>query len=49
MSPASLTDAGVFQRGRQNVRRIVVRYERVAKNFLGMLQLACSLILLRGL
>jgi hypothetical protein len=26
-----------------------VRYERVAENFLGMLHLACSLILLRGL
>jgi len=25
-----------------------VRYERVAENFLGMLHLACSLILLRG-
>ena len=33
----------------QNFRRIVVRYERVAENFLGMLHLACSLILLRGL
>ena len=32
----------------QNFRRIVVRYERVAENFLGMLHLACSLILLRG-
>jgi transposase len=35
--------------GRQNFRRIVVRYERVARNFLGMLHLACSLILMRGL
>jgi hypothetical protein len=26
-----------------------VRYERDAENFLGMLHLACSLILLRGL
>jgi len=33
----------------QNFRRIVVRYERVAENFLGMLHVACSLILLRGL
>jgi transposase len=33
----------------QNFRRIVVRYERVAENFLGMLHLACSLILMRGL
>ena len=33
----------------QNFRRIVVRYEPVAENFLGMLHLACSLILLRGL
>ena len=33
----------------QNFRRIVVRYERVAENFLGMLLLACGLILLRGL
>jgi transposase len=33
----------------QNFRRIVVRYERVAENFLGMPHLACSLILLRGL
>jgi transposase len=33
----------------QNFRRIVVRYERVAENFLGMLHLACSVILLRGL
>ena len=30
-------------------RRIVVGYERFAENFLGMLHLACSLILLRGL
>ena len=33
----------------QNFRRIVVRYERFAENFLGMLHLACCLILLRGL
>jgi hypothetical protein len=33
----------------QNFRRIVVRYERLAKNFLGMLHLASCLILLRGL
>ena len=33
----------------QNFRRIVVRYERFAEDFLGMLHLACCLILLRGL
>jgi len=33
----------------QNFRRIVVGYERFAENFLGMLHLACCLILLRGL
>jgi transposase len=33
----------------QNFRRIVVRYERHAENFLGMLHLASSLILLRYL
>ena len=33
----------------QNYRRIVVRYERFLENFLGMLQLACCLILMRGL
>jgi IS4 transposase len=33
----------------QNFRRIVVRYERLAENFLGMLHLACCVILLRGL
>jgi transposase len=33
----------------QNFRRIVVRYERLAENFLGMLQPASCLILLRGL
>ena len=33
----------------QNFRRLVVRYERHAENFLGMLQLGCSLILLRRL
>ena len=31
----------------QNYRRIVVRYERYPENFLGMLHLACCLILLR--
>jgi transposase len=31
----------------QNYRRIVVRYERYRENFLGMLHLACWLILLR--
>jgi IS5 family transposase len=33
----------------QNFRRLVVRYERYAENFLAMLQLACCLILVRGL
>ena len=33
----------------QNFRRIVVRYERSPENFLGMLHLACCLILIRGL
>jgi transposase len=33
----------------QNFRRLVVRYERFAENVLGMLHLACRLILLRGL
>jgi hypothetical protein len=33
----------------QKFRRIVVRYERFAENFLGMPHLACRLILLRGL
>jgi hypothetical protein len=33
----------------QNFRRLVVRYERHAENFLGMLELASSLILLRHL
>jgi transposase len=33
----------------QNYRRIVVRYERHSENFLGMLHLACCLILLRCL
>jgi len=33
----------------QNLRRLVVRYERYAENFLGMLRLACCLILLRHL
>ena len=30
-----------------NFRRVVVRYEYHAENFLGMLQLACAIILLR--
>ena len=33
----------------QNFRRLVVRYERFAENFLGMLHLASCVILLRGL
>lgn len=33
----------------QNFRRVAVRYERHADNFLGMLHLACCLILLRHL
>lgn len=33
----------------QNFRRLVARYERHAENFLGLLQLASSLILLRHL
>jgi len=33
----------------QNFRRLVVRYERRAENFLGMLHLGCCLILLRYL
>jgi transposase len=33
----------------QNFRRLVVRYERFAENFLGMLHLACWVILVRGL
>ncbi len=33
----------------QNFRRLVVRYERNAENFLGMLHLASALILLRHL
>ena len=33
----------------QNFRRLVVRYERFVENFLGMLHLACWLILLRCL
>ncbi|MDR3358629.1 MAG: transposase, partial [Desulfovibrio sp.] len=32
----------------QNFRRIVVRYEFHAGNFLAMVQLACIIILLRG-
>jgi transposase len=31
----------------QNFRRLVVRYEYHAENFLGMLQLGCTIILLR--
>ena len=31
----------------QKFRRVVVRYERLAENFLGMVQLAAMLILLR--
>ncbi|NJP07206.1 MAG: IS4/IS5 family transposase, partial [Chloroflexaceae bacterium] len=31
----------------QNYRRLVVRYERYSVNFLGFVQLACVLILLR--
>src|SRR5712691_2189059 len=33
----------------QNFRRLVVRYERYAENFLGMLYLGCCIILLRYL
>jgi len=33
----------------QNFHRLIVRYERYADNFLGMLYLGCSLILLRYL
>jgi len=33
----------------QNFRRITVRYERHSCNYLGMIQLACALILLRYL
>jgi transposase len=33
----------------QNFRRLVVRYERYAENFLGMLHLGCRVILLRYL
>jgi len=33
----------------QNFRRLVVRYERHANNFLGMLHLGCCLILMRHL
>ena len=36
-----------YSRGFKNYRRIVVRYERHPENFLGMLHLACCLILLR--
>ena len=33
----------------QNFRRLVVRYERYAENFLGLLYLGCCIILLRHL
>jgi transposase len=33
----------------QNFRRLVVRYERHAENFLGMIHLGCCVILLRNL
>ena len=33
----------------QNFRRIVVRYEYYAENYLGLVQLGCILILLRYL
>ena len=33
----------------QNLRRLVVRYERYAENFLGMLYVGCCLTLLRRL
>jgi transposase len=33
----------------QNFRRLVIRYERYANNFLGMLHLGCCLILMRHL
>ena len=33
----------------QNFRRLAVRYERYSENFLGMVYLGCSLILLRHL
>jgi len=33
----------------QNFRRLVVRYERYAENFLGMIHLGCCVILLRYL
>ena len=33
----------------QNLRRIVVRYDRFSENFLVMLDLACCLILMKGL
>ena len=32
----------------QNYRRVTVRYERKAENYLGLVQLACILILLRA-
>jgi len=43
-----LTDAQWFA-WLQNFRRLVVRYERYAENFLGMLHLGCCIILLRYL
>jgi transposase len=33
----------------KNFRRLLVRWERHSNNFLGMVQLACMLILLRRL
>jgi transposase len=33
----------------QNYRRVLVRYERKIENFLGLVQLACIVILLRAL
>jgi len=33
----------------QNFRRLVIRYERYAENFLGMLHLGCCIILMRHL
>lgn len=33
----------------QNFRRLVVRYEHIATNFLGFVQLACAMIVLRKL
>lgn len=33
----------------QNFRRLVVRYEHIATNFLGFVQLACAMIVMRKL